>query len=57
MEKRLARFEAKQDTLLERIGVIEGKISMLPGYPGIAVIMTIVATALGVVLRFLPAAN
>ena len=57
IEKRLDRFETKQDTLLERIGSVEGKVSMLPGYPGIAVIVSIIVGAVGLALKFLPVAH
>ncbi|WP_375175521.1 hypothetical protein [Pseudooceanicola sp.] len=55
LEKRMDRVETKLDTLNERVAEVSGKVSMLPGYPGIAIIMTIVGGALLVVSRLFPA--
>lgn len=54
LEKRMDRVESKLDTLNERVAELSGKVSMLPGYPGIAIIMTIVGGALLVVSRLFP---
>lgn len=54
LEKRMDRVEGKLDTLNERVAELSGKVSMLPGYPGIAIIMTIVGGALLVVSRLFP---
>lgn len=63
LEKRTDRLEGKLDSISEDIAglradlaELKGKISMLPGYPGIAIIMTIIGGALLVVARLFPPA-
>ena len=53
VEQRLDRVESRLDALTEKVGELSGKISALPGYPGIALILTIVGAALMMADRFL----
>lgn len=62
LEKDVSELKSDSKTIISSIGELKGdngelrgKISMLPGYPGIAVIMTIVGGALLVVSRLFPA--
>lgn len=51
LESDIAEVKGDLKTALRDIAEIKGKISMLPGYPGIAVIMAFVGGALLVVQR------
>lgn len=49
VEDRLGKVEAK-------LGEISGKISNLPGWPGLLAIAGIIIGAIGLIVRFMPAA-
>lgn len=60
LEERVKRLESEVGELRKDVGAmrsdvaeLKGKVSMLPGYPGIAVIVTIVGGALLAMQRFL----
>lgn len=55
LEKRVESMDTKLNTLNEKVAETSGKISMLPGYPGIAIILSIVGGALLAVSRLFPA--
>lgn len=61
LERQIERVESKIDTLdksvrdlSDKVSEISGKISMLPGYPGMAVIMTVVGGGLLAAARLFP---
>lgn len=64
MEVRVSRLEAdmaevKSDMKAVRsdLAELKGKVSMLPGYPGITVIMALIGGALLIVSRLFPSGN
>ena len=56
LDGKVEKLNDSVQSLREAVAKIEGKISMLPGYPGIATIMAIVGGALLIVSRLFPAA-
>jgi hypothetical protein len=62
LEARIARLEKDSAEILSDLksarndlSELKGKVSMLPGYPGIALIMTVIGGALAVINKYLPA--
>jgi len=55
LENDVSEIKGDVKDVRDRLAKIEGKVDMLPGYPGIAVIMTIVGGALLIVSRLFPA--
>lgn len=54
LEKRVEGIDTKLNSLNEKTAELSGKISMLPGYPGIAIILSIVGGGLLAVSRLFP---
>lgn len=53
---RLVQVEDRLGKVETKLGEISGKISNLPGWPGLLTITGIIIAAVGLIVRFMPAA-
>jgi hypothetical protein len=56
LEDRSDRVDGKLDALIRDVAEIKGKLSNMPGYPGLFVVCGTLAGLVALIIRFLPPA-